>query len=142
MFTGKILMSTALLFFFSFSISAQVTGRWRTINDRDGRAQSIIEIYEQGGKLHGRVTELLEGSTYTICEQCPGDQKGKSLVGMTIIYDLEKTSTGGKGGKVLDPNNGKLYDCYIELVSPDRLKLRGYMGVSTLGRSQVWHRVK
>ena len=139
--TEKIGVVISLLFYFSSGLTAQVTGMWKTIDDRDGSEKSVIEIYEQGGKLHGRVTKLLDGATYTTCDRCPGDQKGKPLVGMTIIHDLVKTPTGGTDGKVMDPNNGKTYDCYVELVSPDRLKLRGYIGVSALGRSQIWHRV-
>ena len=137
----KILVMTSLMLFISVGLSGQVTGMWKTIDDRDGSEKSIIEIYEKGGKYHGRVTKLLDGSTYTTCENCPGDQKGKPLVGMTIMYDLVKTPTGGTNGKVMDPNNGKIYDCYVELVSPDRLKLRGYIGISALGRSQIWQRV-
>ena len=139
--TDKYLIIPCLLIFISAGLSAQVTGMWKTVNDRNGKEQSIIEIYEQGGKLHGRVSKLLEGATYTTCDKCPGDQKGKPLVGMTIIYDLVKTPNGGTDGKVIDPNNGKVYNCFIELISPDELKLRGYIGVSTLGRSQIWTRV-
>jgi uncharacterized protein (DUF2147 family) len=61
---------------------------------------------------------------------------------MVIIKDLTKTDTGGKDGIVLDPNNGKTYTCYIELVEPDKLKLRGYIGMETFGRTQYWYRVK
>ncbi|MFZ1676066.1 MAG: DUF2147 domain-containing protein [Saprospiraceae bacterium] len=121
---------------------AQVTGLWKTIDDRDGSEKSVIEIYEQDGKLHGRVIKLLKGATYTTCENCRGDLKDKALVGMTIIHDLIKTPTGGIDGTVMDPNNGKTYSCLIELESPDKLRLRGYIGFPAFGRTQYWYRVQ
>lgn len=126
----------------TLSLNAQVTGMWKTIDDRDGSEKSVIEIYEANGKLNGRVIKLLTGATYTTCEKCDGDLKNKPLVGMTIIYDLNKTATGGEGGTVLDPNNGKTYSCYVELENPDKLKLRGYIGFPALGRTQYWYRVQ
>jgi len=131
-----------ILIISSSSLHAQVTGMWKTIDDRDGSEKSVIEIYEQDGKLHGKVVRLLKGSTYTTCENCQGDLKDKPLVGMTILHDLTKTETGGIDGNVLDPNNGKTYSCYVELENPDKLKLRGYFGIPALGRTQYWYRVK
>lgn len=123
-------------------VYGQVTGLWKTIDDRDGSEKSIIEIFEKDEKLYGKVVQFLAGATYTHCEKCPGELKNKPLIGMVIINDLTKTSKGGIDGKVLDPNNGKTYSCYIELESPDKLKLRGYIGIPALGRTQFWYRVR
>ena len=143
-------MHYMIKFFFVFSLiiisipglEAQVTGLWRTIDDRDGSEKSIIEIFEQDDKLHGKVVKFLAGATYTSCEKCQGDLKNKPLIGMVIIHNLTKTSNGGIDGTVLDPNNGKTYSCYVELETPDKLKLRGYIGIPALGRTQYWYRVK
>src|SRR4030095_5602582 len=131
------------LFFAGFFLFAtisvgksQVTGFWKTIDDRTGSEKSVIEIFEKNEKLHGRIIKLLSGATYTTCEKCSGELKDKPLVGMIILYDLEKSQSGRIDGKVLDPNNGKSYSCYLELESPDVLKLRGYIGVTSLGRTQ------
>ena len=123
-------------------LQAQVTGLWKTIDDRDGSEKSVIEIFEANGKLYGKVVRLLGGATYTTCGKCEGDLKDKPIIGMTILHDLVKTPNGGTDGKVLDPNNGKMYDCYIELESPDKLKLRGYIGITALGRTQYWYRIR
>ena len=61
---------------------------------------------------------------------------------MEILVDLVKTPEGGEDGEVLDPKSGKWYTCYMELVSQDKLKLRGYIGIPALGRTQYWYRVK
>jgi len=61
---------------------------------------------------------------------------------MVVLKDLEKTHNGASNGKAIDPSSGKTYNCFIELENPDKLKLRGYIGVPTIGRTQYWYRVK
>ena len=141
-------MTIRLLAFFLFSFSStaflqgQITGQWKTIGDIDKVEKSIVEIYEENGKLYGKVLKLLPSAAHTHCDRCPGELKGKPIEGMVILRDLEKTADGGRNGKVFDPSNGKTYQAYIELESPDKLKLRGYIGTPALGRSQYWYRVK
>jgi len=122
--------------------NAQIIGMWKTVDDEDGVEKSIVEIYEKNGKLQGRVDKLLPAATVTHCAECPGELKNKPLVGMEILVDLTKNETGGEDGEILDPKSGKWYTCYMELVSPDKLKLRGYIGIPTFGRTQYWYRVK
>lgn len=123
-------------------VNAQVIGKWKTIGDIDKTEKAIVEIYEQDGKLFGKVIKLLPTAVHSTCERCSGDLRGKPIEGMVILMDLTKTPNGGKQGKVLDPSNGNVYKAYIELEEPDKLKLRGYLGTPTLGRTQYWYRVK
>ena len=138
---GYILL-TIILLASLISADAQIIGKWKTVDDEDGTEKSVVEIYEKNGKLRGRVDKLLAGAEATHCAACPGELKDKPLVGMEILVDLEKTSSGGEDGEILDPKNGKWYSCYLELVSQDKLKLRGYIGITALGRTQYWYRVK
>ena len=119
---------------------SQVTGKWKVVDDNDGIEKSVVEIYEQDNKYYGRIVQLFETSKRTHCDKCYGELKGKPLTGMVIIYDLEKTSNGGKNGKVIDPGSGKIFSCSIELAGPDKLKLRGYVGVPTMGKTSYWNR--
>lgn len=121
---------------------AQVTGLWKYVDENDGLEKSIVEITEQEGEYIGRIVKLLPSSKRTHCEKCYGDLKGKPLTGMVVLYDLKKTSNGGRDGKVLDPGSGKVFSCYIELEAPDRLKLRGYLGVPGVGKTMYYSRVK
>jgi len=123
-------------------MQSQVTGKWKVVDDADGIEKSIVEIYEYNNHYHGRIVQVLETSKRTHCEKCYGDLKGKPLTGMNIIWDLEKTANGGKNGKVLDPSSGKIFSCSIELASQDKLKLRGYLGVPSVGKTSYWNRVK
>jgi uncharacterized protein (DUF2147 family) len=125
------------------TLSAQsVFGKWKTIDDETGEAKSIVEIFEKNGKVYGKVVEILNKNRQDAkCVDCPGDDAGKPVLGLTIIKGLEKDGDEYNDGQILDPNNGKLYKCYIELESKDKLKVRGYIGFSLLGRTQYWYRV-
>jgi len=61
---------------------------------------------------------------------------------MDILWDLKKSGKSWDDGQIMDPKNGKIYDCKIELKGTDKLHVRGYMGVSMFGRTQTWYRVK
>lgn len=131
-----------IVFIIPFGIKAQVTGFWKVMDDEDGIEKSIVEIYEENNKYYGRVVKLLEASKRKTCENCEGALKNMPLTGMILLYDLKKTSGGGRDGKVLNPASGKIYSCSIELESPDRLKLRGYVGVPAVGKTSYWNRLK
>ena len=138
----QIFLSSLLVCFSIISCSSQVTGLWSTYDDADGKEKSVVEIYEQQGKLFGKVVRLNPAVKNPNCVKCTGELKDKPIAGMVIIKDLTKTENGGKDGKVLDPNNGKVYSCYLELIEPDKLKLRGYIGAAAFGRTQYWYRSK
>lgn len=121
---------------------AQVTGLWKVTDEKDGIVKSIVEVFEADNKYNARVYKVLPTSKRTHCENCEGELKDKPLTGMTIIHDLIKTDNGGTDGKVLNPATGKIYSCYIELVGPDKLKLRGYLGLPTFGKTMYWYRMK
>lgn len=133
------------VFFLTLStIQAQsVIGKWKTIDDETGEAKSIVEIYEKSGKIYGKVVDILRADRKKdVCTKCDGAEKNKPIMGMVIINGLKKDGTEYNGGTILDPQNGKKYKCYITLDSADKLKLRGYVGISIVGRTQYWTRVK
>lgn len=136
------LKSILLLVFLSlfFNLHSQITGLWKVPDEHDGKVKSIVEIYEKDNQYFGRVAQVLDSTKHTHCENCVGVLKDKPLTGMMILYDLEKTPTGGIDGSVLNPGSGKVYSCYIELASRDKLKLRGYMGLPAFGKTLYWTR--
>lgn len=138
----NIILTAVLAFAFANMVSAQsVLGTWKTIDDTDGVEKSHIEIYEKDGKVYGKVIKLLEGATATHCENCEGDQKGAPITGMVILKDLEAEDDYYEDGEILDPATGKVYSCWIQLEDKDKLKVRGFLGFSVLGRTQYWYRV-
>lgn len=126
-----------------FSATAQgVIGQWKTIDDETGEAKSIVEIYEKDGKIYGKVIKILNPAKRDAkCTECKGSDKNKPILGMVIIKGLERDDDEYTDGKILDPNNGKLYSCTIKLDGKDKLEVRGYIGFSFIGRSQTWTRV-
>ena len=61
---------------------------------------------------------------------------------MEIIDGLTKDDDEWDSGKILDPKTGKVYKCILELEEVDKLKVRGYIGFSLIGRTQYWYRLK
>ena len=140
----NILSTLAILLLTVTTLSAQsVLGNWKTIDDNTGVAKSIVEIYEQDGKIHGKIKEIFNKDRRdALCVECDGADKDKPVLGMVIIRGLEKDGDEYNGGKVLDPENGTFYKCYITLEEPNKLKVRGYVGFSMFGRTQYWLRAE
>ncbi len=117
-------------------------GIWKTIDDQTGEARSHVEIYEENGVLFGKIVKLLEDSEDTLCASCPGDKKDQPLINMIILWDVEAYKDYWSYGEIMDPENGKIYKCSVYLQDDNTLKVRGYIGLSFLGRNQFWYRVK
>ena len=117
-------------------------GLWKTVDDASGKVKSIVRIWEDGGKLYGKVQKLVD-SEYAnpTCHDCSGPEKGKPVVGLQILWDLQKDKNGWSGGTILDPESGKTYKCLVSLEDGGKkLKVRGFIGLSLLGRTQYWLR--
>jgi uncharacterized protein (DUF2147 family) len=140
----KKLTPTLLLLLIPFIISAQsVTGKWKTIDDVTKKEKSIVEIYEKDGKVYAKILELLTpGDENKVCDQCEGANKDKPIKGMMIINGLSEDGDEWNSGKILDPKDGKEYKCYISLEETNKLKVRGYIGFSLIGRTQYWYRME
>jgi uncharacterized protein (DUF2147 family) len=124
------------------SATSTVLGNWRTIDDETGKKKSIVSLYlNEAGLLEGKVLEILHSDRgpNPLCEDCPGDKAGKPIKGMVIIWDMEPASpTEWRGGRILDPMNGKVYKAKISLREDGDLEVRGFIGFSLLGRTQIW----
>ncbi|MGV8947123.1 MAG: DUF2147 domain-containing protein [Lutibacter sp.] len=124
------------------SHSQSIIGKWKTIDDETGKERSIVEIYQEEGKINVKISKLLVKSEENrVCEKCKGANKNKPLKGLVIINGLIKDGDEWNGARILDPKTGSEYKCYITLETPDKLKVRGYLGFALLGRTQYWHKV-
>ena len=142
---NKSFLLSLVLFFATFFLAQgqSVLGKWKTIDDATGEAKSIVEVYEKSGKVYGKIVEILRADhKKDLCSSCKGVLKNKPILGMVIISGLIKEGKEYNSGTILDPTNGKEYKCYITLDGADKLKLRGYIGISIVGRTQYWSRVK
>lgn len=138
----KTLLTLCFVCFNLLYLSAQSPiGKWDTYDDETGEKKSVIEIYKEGDQLYGKIIKIYDkAKTNAKCTACNGDKKDKPIVGMVIMENLEKDDDEWDDGEILDPNNGKVYDCKIWLESNDVLKVRGYVGF--FYRTQTWKRLK
>lgn len=131
-----------LLFLSTVLFAQDITGKWKTIDDQSGEVKSIVEIYEKGGKFYGKVLEIMNKARKDAkCEKCDGNKKNKPVLGLEIISGLKKDGDEYNSGKILDPESGKEYKCNISLETKNKLKVRGFIGFSLIGRTQYWHRI-
>jgi len=143
----KLFLSFALLIAFGISGFAQVdkiVGKWKTIDDKDGSAKSIVFIFKAtNGKYYGKIEKLFKDPE-KLCTECEGANKNQAILGMMIVNNLAATDGKLTGGTILDPKNGKVYKCNISLDSKtDNLIVRGSLDSGGwIGRSQTWIRAK
>ena len=131
----------------------EILGIWKTYDKHD-KQESTLEIYKENDKYSARVVSLAEPNWPADDDQNMADQpkndrhnpdaslRRRPILGMQIMHDL--TYNAGKniweGGRIYDPANGKTYKCKFTLISPTQLQARGYIGISLLGRTEVWKR--
>lgn len=123
---------------------ATPVGTWKTIDDKTGKPRSYVRISENNGELEAVILKGFPREGHQPnepCDKCPGEFKGKPKVGLRFMWGLKKDGDEYNGGKILDPDNGEIYKCKIYLDGgPDKLVVRGYIGISLIGRSQTWYR--
>jgi len=119
-----------------------VEGVWQAIDDRDNEPSSHIRIKVDNGVLTGTVVKLFDVEPDILCTNCKDAKKDQPVIGMEIIYNMKEDDGTWEGGRVMDPEDGKVYKCKLYLEDNDTMKLRGYIGIPALGRTQTWYRVK
>lgn len=122
---------------------ASPVGTWKTIDDTTGQPRGEVTIVKQNDTYSGALTNVLREDERTkICTKCTDDRKDKPIVGMTILSGMKKTGDNEwSGGTILDPENGKAYSAKMSLSDDGKkLNVRGFIGISLLGRTQTWLR--
>lgn len=123
-------------------------GTWKQV-DSSGKTKSIIQITDNNGELKATVKELQNRTPEAIardgdpakCTQCQGDLKDKPIVGMAIMWGVSKDDDVWDGGKIVNPEDGKVYK--VKLTMKDngqKLDVHGYIGFALMGKSQTWER--
>jgi uncharacterized protein (DUF2147 family) len=116
-------------------------GNWQIVNS-DGTPGGKAETYLKDGKLFGRVTEIKPGHRpKDVCVKCSGEYKDQVILGMVFMRNFHPDGDDWVGGTVVDPENGKEYQGKIWTIGKDSLHMRGFIGVSLFGRTEVWTRI-
>lgn len=136
------LLGFLTFFYLPLAFAYSPVGTWTTIDDKTGQKRAEVRLeLQENGELTGKILKVYKQKGDTgVCKNCPGSFKNKPIKGLTFLWGLQKKRPGlWTGGHVLDAKSGKIYNAKIT-VKENRLYLRGYMGLSMLGRTQVWVR--
>ena len=120
-----------------------VLGTWVT-----GSGKGHVEIYKQGNKYFGKIVWLQEPNTEQgtpkVDKNNPDAKlRTQPILGLVNLRDFTfEGDNEWEDGKVYDPEKGKDYSCQMTLTDPNTLEVRGYIGISLIGRTDTWKRVK
>lgn len=117
-------------------------GLW-ALTEGEGGSPGLIRIFEQDGAFYGRIEASSPGERVSArCTRCTDDRKDQPIIGLVIMRHLRLKDDEYVGGDILDPTTGAIYSCKFQLTDGGRkLRMRGYLGISLLGRTQTWVRI-
>ena len=125
----------------SVSLAKAPSGVWTTIDDKTGKKRSEIRLSVKNNELSGKIIRVYAADGDTgMCKACPGKFRNQPIQGLTFLWGLKEDKHGGWiGGEILDPKSGKIYQAKM-IQRGNKLYVRGYVGLSLLGRTQIWVR--
>lgn len=133
------LLLAALLILVPFSANAAspLEGLWLTENKR-----SVIKVEECMKGLCGTIHWIVEGGMQYDAKNPDEAKRNTPMCGLPILWGFKKASeTEWEDGEIYKADDGDVYSSELELQDDGTLKVRGYVGFSFLGKSQVWTRV-
>lgn len=127
-------------------IGQDIVGIWKQIDDQKNKPQSLVAVYEYDGKYFGRIIatydpegKKIEDSIYVPFKRAPSVQGHPFYSGLDFIWNLEKSGTKYVGGKILDPEEGDIYDAEM-WIENGNLIVRGE--ILFIGKNQKWLRAE
>lgn len=119
-----------------------IVGVWKT-----GEGNAMVRIYKNGEKYQGKVVWLKEpidpetGKPKQDKNHPDESNRTRPVLGMINIWGFSyKDKNLWDDGNIYDPKNGSTYSCTIKMINPNTLEVRGYIGVSIIGRTDNWTR--
>ena len=131
-----------------FTYADSIEGYWRSIDDRTGEQLTIIEIRKAPDNTYrGKIVYIYpnaQGVVVTHCVNCQPPYTGKPRLGLEVLTGLiedPKKPDNFINGRIVESKTGKVYKGKARLTADGkRLHMRGYVGISALGRTVVWIR--
>lgn len=143
----KSFFNSTTLFILSLLISSftnsekadAIIGKWLTAGEDNAK----VEIFKSGSKYYGKIIWLqnpIRDGEKALDKKNPDKKKRNNpIIGLQIISGFEYNAEENvwENGKIYDPESGKTYSCTIKKEN-NKLKVRGYIGISLLGRTEIW----
>jgi uncharacterized protein (DUF2147 family) len=119
-----------------------LVGVWKT-----GEGTAMVKIYKNGNKYQGKIVWLKEpndtetGKPKLDKNHPEAASKSRAILGLVNIWGFSyKGDNVWDEGSIYDPKNGSTYSCTIKMQNANSLEVRGYIGVSIIGRTDTWTR--
>ncbi len=139
-----VIVVSALTAFAPKDNPSAIVGTWL-----NGTKKGHVQIYEKDGRYYGKLVWLqIPNDPNTGKPKVDGKNKDESrrtrpLMNLPLMYNLQyRNSNVWDDGKIYDPESGNEYNVKMTLKDPNTLDVRGYMGISLLGKTQIWTRLK
>jgi uncharacterized protein (DUF2147 family) len=121
-------------------------GLWQAVDPDSGKTTGWFAITEHDGTYDGTLVKMFlrpGQDPNVVCSQCPGDRRGRPWLGLQIIRGMRRDGADKyDGGTILDPRDGNVYDAMMKVSADGQtLTVRGFLGISFLGRNQYWTRL-
>lgn len=139
----RYILTLSFLFFsgmimFTFAQSSDaIVGKWYN-TEKDAQ----VEIFKEGSKYHGKIVWLQDptddGKPKTDKNNSDKSKQDRPIMGMKLLTDFEHKGGTWENGTIYDPKNGKTYSCIIKKKDNKTLEVRGYVGISLIGRTVEW----
>lgn len=140
----NLVLIIALVFFSagSFAQTADdVVGKWLN-KDKDAH----IQISKKGDRYYGKIIWLKNpkdenGNAKLDAKNPKSELQGRPILGLEILNNFRYKDKSWEDGTIYDPKSGKIYSCKLTLTGNNKLNVRGYVGISLIGRTDVWTRI-
>jgi uncharacterized protein (DUF2147 family) len=135
----KIIIFSFFLLLTAFKMNAQITGdeikgTWQTV-----AKNAQLTIYKEGQFFIGKINWLKKPGK-DVNNPDPA-MRSRDLVGAVILKGfIFNGNNKWEDGKIYDPSGGKTYSCNMKLKNNNTLEIRGYIGISIIGKTEVWTR--
>lgn len=132
----------------STAVSADMSpiGLWQSVDPQTKQPTGWFAISEHDGVYDGTLVKMFlqpGEDPNIVCDQCRDDRHDQPWLGLQIIRGMKSDGDNKyDGGTILDPRDGHIYDAMMT-VTPDgqTLVVRGFLGISFLGRNEYWSRL-
>jgi uncharacterized protein (DUF2147 family) len=139
----SILLSTAEAGDLAGARLSSPAGLWEPL-DSAGKPLGLIRIFEVNGLYYGRIEPSSPTDDRTaLCTRCTDERHNQPIIGLVLMRHLRPQNGEYVGGDILDPDTGRIWGCTLRLTDGGHeLIMRGFLGISLLGRSQTWLRIE